>query len=226
MACIAKYKHVPSMCVDATIRKSNAQVVLMWSKDEKPRQHLLVAFKGTTNSQDILSFFRVTPEEFRFREFSMKVHSGILGMFEHLENDLSKVLPIANLPDSSDFQVTFTGHSLGGSIAMLASAYYGCMSNRNLRVTCHTFGSPRVGDQAFHEWCKANVVEFVNVVNHRDIVPKLPFGFGYRANPDQFHLENLSSKCKNTIESHDLDAYVTNLSLAIEDMGSAPKKFI
>ena len=62
-------------------------------------------------------------------------------------------------------QVIFTGHSLGGALAVVAAArskYVG---------EVYTFGQPRVGNRKYSKQVKSKVYRFVN---NNDIVPRIP----------------------------------------------------
>ena len=64
-----------------------------------------------------------------------------------LEKTISFLL--ANLATRKPFfDVVMTGHSFGGAMATIASLRY-AIENSQMRVICHTFGSPRVGGE---EW--------------------------------------------------------------------------
>lgn len=63
--------------------------------------------------------------------------------------------------------LVFTGHSLGAALATLAASL---QSNAEL----FTFGSPRVGDDAFAESMSQRPAETRRYINNRDIVCRLP----------------------------------------------------
>ncbi|XP_057837824.2 phospholipase A1-Igamma2, chloroplastic-like [Cryptomeria japonica] len=78
-----------------------------------------------------------------------------------------------------DLSITFTGHSLGAALATL-SAYdikqimlneYGVTS---IPVTVFAFASPRVGNLSFAQHMEEIGVKVLRVVNHKDLVPKVP----------------------------------------------------
>jgi hypothetical protein len=166
---------------------------------------MTIAFKGTTTADEIVSFLMLKPQEFRFKDAAMHIHTGILSAFEGLEPDLHKYLYGLDVQD-----VTFTGHSQGGALAMLASAYFGDLSNGSFNITCHTFGAPRVGDAHFHEWSRAYVRASVNVVNRGDIVSQLPIGLGYVDNPNALVLGNLLDVVR-VVRNHHMDTYIQNI---------------
>lgn len=75
--------------------------------------------------------------------------------------------------------VDITGHSLGGSIAVLASydlantlLYIGSSNMANIR--CYTFGCPRVGSVLFSKSYNRLVPDNFNVINDNDLVPAIP----------------------------------------------------
>ena len=60
------------------------------------------------------------------------------------------------------------GHSLGGAVAVVASAMIG----RDEVAACYTFGSPRVGNRTFDVYVKP---PHYRIVNGWDVVPLVPF---------------------------------------------------
>lgn len=83
-----------------------------------------------------------------------KVHSGFA---RALENIWYRIEPkILESIRFSQRPVTFTGHSLGGALASIASARFAF--HRPGKINLYTFGSPRVGDESF-------VATFERVVN-------------------------------------------------------------
>lgn len=76
-------------------------------------------------------------------------------------------------------RVVFTGHSLGGAIAIIAFCVYRCWCHsdpkRNDNAVLVTFGAPRVGDVKFmEEFCRENSGRFHHIVHPGDPVPELP----------------------------------------------------
>jgi len=67
----------------------------------------------------------------------------------------------------------FTGHSLGGALAVIAAAELVWSGGDLHGVT--TFGQPRVGDVAFANWCDRRLAErYVRIVRRGDPVPEFP----------------------------------------------------
>lgn len=116
----------------------------------------------------------------------MRVHRGFL---KHLDTVRDQVLlDIEQCLDENadECQLEFSGHSMGGSIAMLAFAVAREQfpNSESLRTAvCHTFGTPCTGNRAFLESIKQRTV----MVRHPyDLVPCA------RLHDDLWQLEGLT----------------------------------
>lgn len=69
--------------------------------------------------------------------------------------------------------IVCTGHSQGGAVATLAAFWLQRM-NRDARVRCVTFGSPRVGNEGFVKEYNEVVKHHFRVETGNDPVPKVP----------------------------------------------------
>jgi len=88
-----------------------------------------------------------------------------------------------------DFVYTFTGHSLGGSMATLAAldgATSGLIPVSQKSPQLYTFGSPRVGNWVFAQAVSSLVPVMFRIVHFNDLVPHVPLCQGEPA-----------SKCQN-----------------------------
>ncbi|KAL0479543.1 hypothetical protein AKO1_007760 [Acrasis kona] len=109
-----------------------------------------------------------------------KVHRGFLNEFKKTEE---KVFDATMPYVKKGYSVEFTGHSQGGAVATIASAYakdkYGI---KNPRVI--TVGSPRTGDAKFVEQYNSRVPDNTRVIDSytvkgktiEDAVPNIPMG--------------------------------------------------
>ena len=90
--------------------------------------------------------------------------------------------------------IHFAGHSFGGAIATIASAYYGHLfkdtHKKLIKIINHTFGSPRIGNTYFVSWCKKYIDENVRITNEYDVVPNFPFSWRYVHGSDSFTLND------------------------------------
>ncbi len=107
------------------------------------------------------------------------VHAGwTLGLL-FMVNDL--VYHINNLNHQGIYNIIFTGHSQGGALAHLARAYFenlpkGRISSKN-RFKTYAFASPMPGNKVFaNEYNKRFAFKNTsyNIVNPKDIVPRMP----------------------------------------------------
>ena len=92
------------------------------------------------------------------------IHTGFLGAFRLVKTEIE-----ADLDRSSGigYALYVTGHSLGGSLALIATKEIAHAS----MGACYTFGSPRVAGYGFAQKIKTPIYR---VVNARDIVPRVP----------------------------------------------------
>jgi pimeloyl-ACP methyl ester carboxylesterase len=72
-----------------------------------------------------------------------------------------------------DVRVTFTGHSLGGALALLA-ARDAAAAHPDVTVAAVTFSAPRVGNRAFCEGLTSRGVRVLRVAVRHDVVPLVP----------------------------------------------------
>ncbi|TFK39674.1 lipase [Crucibulum laeve] len=73
-------------------------------------------------------------------------------------------------------KVTLVGHSLGGALAVIATAHLSVNLPSTISLRTITYGMPRVGNQAFADFINARSV-MSRVNNKDDIVPILPGRF-------------------------------------------------
>lgn len=166
----------------------------------------VVSFKGSSTCQDIRNFLNMKPMNFSFCESSFKMHSGVNKMFASIEPLLSDFLQLYN-GDKHPLHITFCGHSLGGSLAAFAAAYYGHISNKSIKTVCHTFGAPRVGDENFIKWMNHGIDSHIHVVHNTDIIPWLPLSY------EEYDHTLVIGKEMNWdfVSHHDLDMYIDTM---------------
>jgi len=94
----------------------------------------------------------------------VRIHTGYLEQFNSLRDDIQRCL---EYPEIKNLQLFMTGHSLGGALAITATKFLAS----DITGACYTFGSPPVGTRDFDYDIKTPIYR---VVNHVDIVPRLP----------------------------------------------------
>jgi|GEM_PF-4873474 len=148
----------------------------------RTEKRIVVAFRGTeTNLHDFVTDARFKPTEVDWAEKDEEeslvlVHRGFSTaldiVWRKIEAHLTKDDDIKKLP------VYFTGHSLGGALAVLAAARFSSRNGTNAHDRfggLRTFGQPRVGNPAFAAWAEPLFGgRYTRAVNHRDIVPQVP----------------------------------------------------
>lgn len=132
---------------------------------------VVVAFRGTTSRKDfrtdLQSRFNVSRVEIEGRSADVSVHYGFYLSFSKVEDQIKKLLLKAG-----DKPIFLTGHSLGGALALVASAALGADPVLGDRIAAvYTFGAPRVGKRDFADYVKA---PHYRIVNQGDIVPLVP----------------------------------------------------
>ncbi len=133
------------------------------------QHYAVLAFRGTEENLDNIR----TDINIRFYRDSSgaKIATGFRQAYALVENQVTDAISEIG----SDLPLYITGHSLGGALAAIASAR---VRPSDRVAACYTFGCPRVGDTEFAEqlW----KVPVYRLVHASDIVPRLPFAFGYR----------------------------------------------
>jgi hypothetical protein len=98
------------------------------------------------------------------RDGAGKIHNGFADSYDDLKKH------ILNYVNKND-KIIFTGHSLGGAIACLASFFF---KRDGFNVTCVTFGQPRVGNDEFKAAFNKLGLKMYRFVHGYDIVPTIP----------------------------------------------------
>lgn len=138
---------------------------------------IAVVFRGTENTLDWKTNFRI---QFVVLQGGVEVHAGFFQAYLTIRDELFKRIKELLEPPQEPRPVYLAGHSLGGAIAMMATAELSNHEDRKLRdsvAACYTFGSPKVGNRSFDQFVK---VPLYRVTNGYDIVPFVPPWFGYR----------------------------------------------
>jgi predicted lipase len=135
---------------------------------------LYFVFRGTNDTQDALVDLDVARVPFfeGLKQSHILVHAGFMRQFEALKEPILK--SIAKYITQVDL-VQFVGHSLGGALATLFAGYV-ARFNREVKVVCHTFGSPRVGNKHYVAWFhdSVNGSDCARIMNLRDPVAQMP----------------------------------------------------
>lgn len=139
------------------------------------QQNITVVFRGSDSLLDWYTDAQICKRAYKGNSL---IHAG----FKHLINTktfqrLARYVRVL-MCQHSNYSLRFTGHSLGGVLAVLCSFEVGYMY-REKEMLVVTFGCPRIGDETFkHVFEQCTNVTHVRVSNCRDTVTSLPF-IGY-----------------------------------------------
>jgi len=190
---------------------------------------LHIVFRGTDGVLDM----RIDAEELRVPLFEGRndilVHAGFLKQFKAIEVQLLETI----LEQKVTTGVHFSGHSLGGALATLASGVFcGRLREMGMSVGCYTIGSPRVGGSGFVKWWNGLSIDSYRILNYMDPVPMIPINWLFSHIYGGIQLEDSGSvtilgndswllgrlmrclcqfSCCNPIYSHGCDLYIGRL---------------
>lgn len=147
---------------------------------KRPSQkEIIIAFSGTiTTKQLINEFTQSLPVKY---EIHSAEEARVFNYFytHYTETFRQPMLEeISTLVNDSEFEgykFIFTGHSLGGALAMhgIADAILSEVFP-NTQKELWTYGQPRVGNQEFLDLFVTEIDKYYRIVNNRDIVAHVP----------------------------------------------------
>jgi triacylglycerol lipase len=137
---------------------------------------IVVVFRGTENRLDWMTNVNT---KFVTLQGGTRVHTGFFQAYWPIRDAMFAFLVDALKKEKR--AVYITGHSLGGALALMATAELANHDDAEIRdsiAACYTFGCPRAGDSSFDLYVK---VPLYRVTNGVDLVPAVPPWFlGYR----------------------------------------------
>jgi triacylglycerol lipase len=126
----------------------------------------LLCFRGSANPYNWLRNLKVDQTQHEWGLVHRGFHEGIYS--EEMTNVMKVFQDIAQ-----EKQVTITGHSLGGALAVLAATRFKIESG--LSPSLYTFGQPLVGNDQFADRFMQELPNnLYRVINKKDIVPRIP----------------------------------------------------
>lgn len=111
-----------------------------------------------------------------------RVHRGFKSAYKAVQHVVNPVV-LGLLDEFGLERVIVTGHSLGGAIATLSACDLAALvasRSTTTRVSAFTFGSPRVGNEAFQQEYDRAVPDTWRFVNDLDVVPRCFYHLGFR----------------------------------------------
>ncbi|MCK1636647.1 lipase family protein [Bradyrhizobium sp. 157] len=137
---------------------------------------IVVVFRGT---EDELDWRTNVNARFVALQGGTRVHTGFFQAYWPIRDSMFEV--VKRVIKAKPRPVYITGHSLGGALALMATAELANGDDATVRdcvAACYTFGCPRAGDASFDIYVKAPLYRITNGV---DLVPAIPPAMlGYR----------------------------------------------
>ena len=136
---------------------------------------IAVAFRGTQNIKQLVTqILRVLTEPKQSFQPGGEVQAYFLDAFQIVWNDLQSFV-YEEIKKYPNYKVWVTGHSLGGSLASLASTLIASEQKTTKdNLILYTFGQPRVGNYDYALTHDGLVPKSFRVTHFRDIVVHLP----------------------------------------------------
>ena len=154
-----------------SVSEGNAQAIFV-----EHRQYFCMAFRGTDELTDWLDNLTATKTE--FLDLGDAFHEGFYQHFEKIWQKLEEIYKDRReknaLQGKNPLPLFFTGHSLGGALATIATAQWVLNGDRQFTST-YTFGQPRaVTPKLARTLAPMCGSRFFRFHNNNDIIPRFP----------------------------------------------------
>lgn len=147
----------------------------VYQSNPDPRD-LIIAIRGTENIMawiKDLQVSKVSFVSFSGLETDVKVEQGFYSVYKGLREELFHIIQQYN-----PSRLRITGHSMGGSIALLLTYDITLTTPWLAPPILFTYGMPRTGDlnftNAIHKINETNAARLTFIINSNDIVPERP----------------------------------------------------
>ncbi|KXN68903.1 alpha/beta-hydrolase, partial [Conidiobolus coronatus NRRL 28638] len=139
-------------------------------------RQIIIAFKGTSSIFNWLYNAVIITNNAGVGDpySSAAVHGGFNTMANYLYQQ-TQIALINAMRQFPNYQVVFTGHSLGGAIAEILAfklAQNGVIRYENINI--YTYGQPKAGNSAFASYVNSQPWTYMRVTSFGDPVPTLP----------------------------------------------------
>ncbi|PXF40912.1 Lipase [Gracilariopsis chorda] len=104
---------------------------------------------------------------------AIAVHYGFLRAYLSVQTTLLRCILSLTSNLEEDYKIYFTGHSLGGALAIVAAADF-VARHRREKVCCMSYGAPKVGNLNFARMYNDLVPNSFRVINDTDIISRMP----------------------------------------------------
>lgn len=128
----------------------------------------------------------------------LQCSQGYLRQYNAVAADVKAALD-AGLTDNPNYNLTVTGHSMGGALASISAA---SLLGQGTSLTPYTYGQPRTGDQNYANLIDSNFPGTLYRITHKnDGVPQIPSqDDGYRHHSTEYWQSEDPPTTENTFK--------------------------
>ncbi|KAI8874396.1 alpha/beta-hydrolase [Ramicandelaber brevisporus] len=137
---------------------------------------IVVSFRGSIDPVSFIEDAAFFPTSYPPNAGGSKVHSGFLAAYNSVAGIIRSTVQDL-IKKNPGYGVVFTGHSLGGAEALIATVDNVLVSKTipsSVPVRYFAIGAPRVGNSAFATLVNNARFDVVRTNNKADLVPRLP----------------------------------------------------
>ncbi|KAJ4306401.1 hypothetical protein N0V88_001201 [Collariella sp. IMI 366227] len=131
---------------------------------------IVVSFRGSTSVRNWIADFVFVQVPCTDLTAGCLAHVGFMASWGEIALRVIAAVRTAKAANPS-YQVVVTGHSLGGSVGLLAAAY---IRKAGIPADLYTYGAPRVGNTAFVKFVTVQPGAEYRITHTVDPVPRLP----------------------------------------------------
>ena len=155
---------------------------------DHPRQLIVISFRGTVTDVDWGTDLEFVQSHASDICKGCLAHTGFLGSWRDAEGIVLKAWSSLQ-SQYSGYTTVVTGHSLGGALAHLCAARLKG-TGPSAPISLYTYGSPRVGNQAFASFIESKFGSSNHRATHlNDPVPRQPIrAIGYVHAGPEYHI--------------------------------------
>ena len=210
---------------------AQTQVFIGSSNTTSDTGNIVISFRGSETFVNWLHDLNFPKKDAYPKCDGCAVHEGFLSAWTEIQDQVIQEVTalLASMPNALLF---VTGHSLGAALAVLCATELGASKHSLGKKVegVYTFGQPRVGNQAFHDFYGTGTRVSWRVTHNRDIVPHLPLeamGF-HHTSTEVFYNENFSTvricdgsgedkKCSDQFDVPSISDHLHYMNMSISD---------